>query len=115
MTIQESNAGAKGKTDIMQTNVKGDWQGGEMKSKYSLKYGEGASVTNSLFAGTRILATKGFKGGIDYNSSTGKTTFKFKGWLNAAGAYNSTAGTKGYQQNVQSMYENSKKPNPQDY
>ncbi|KFF11062.1 hypothetical protein IW15_18065 [Chryseobacterium soli] len=115
MTVQESNAGTTGTTDIMQTNVKADWQGGEMKSKYGLKFGEGASVTNSLFAGTRILGTKGFKDGITYDSKTGKSTFTFKGWLNAVGAYNSTAGTPGYKQGVQTMQQNSKKPTPNDY
>ncbi|AYM99604.1 RHS repeat-associated core domain-containing protein [Chryseobacterium sp. 3008163] len=115
MTIQESNAGTTGVTDIMQTNVKADWNGGEMKSNYGLKQGEGADVSTSLYAGTRILGTKGFKGGITYDPKTGKSTYNFKGWFNAAGSYNSTAGTKGYQADVQKMYQNSKKPTPKNY
>ncbi|MCD0479264.1 RHS repeat-associated core domain-containing protein [Chryseobacterium sp. LC2016-29] len=115
ITVQESNAGTTGVTDIMQANVPGDWGKGEMKSAYSLQKGEATSVTNSLFAGTRILATKGFKGGVTYDSKTGKSTFTFKGWFNAAGAYNSPSGTAGYQQSVQTMYQNSKKPTPDNY
>ncbi|SFN06090.1 RHS repeat-associated core domain-containing protein [Chryseobacterium oleae] len=114
MTVQESNAGAKGETDIMQSNVKGDWHGGEMKSKYGLKFGEGASVTNSLFAGTRILGTKGFKGGVGYDAKTGKSTFNFQGWPKAVEQYNG-GGVAGYLQSVSKMQKESKKPTPSDY
>lgn len=114
ITIQESNGGTTGVTDIMQTNVKGDWHGGEMKSNYSLKYGEGASVTNSLYAGTRILATKGFKGGVTYDAKSGKVTFKFQGWSEAVKNYNG-GGVAGYQNSVLQMQQDSKKPNPTNY
>ena len=46
------------------------------------------SASNSVFYGIRILAAKGFKGGIDYDKKTGVRTFDFKGWENAVLYYN---------------------------
>jgi len=112
IAIQESHSGVTGVTDIMQSNVKGDWA--DFKSNYSLKKGEGASATNSLFAGIRILATKGFKGGVTYDRQTGQSTFTFQGWESATKAYNG-GGVKNYQQNVQTMVNESIKPTPLDY
>lgn len=114
ITVQESNAGTGGVTDIMQANVKGDWGTGEMKSAYSLTQGGGATVTNSLFSGIRILATKGFKGGVTYDSKTGKSPFNFQGWNNAVEQYNG-GGTAGYQKSVLQMQQEAKKPNPSNY
>lgn len=112
MTIQESHGGTTGISDVMQTNVAGDWSA--MKSKYSLTKGETPSVTNSLFAGIRILATKGFKGGITYDKKTGKSTYSFQSWDSATKNYNG-GGTANYQENVSTMVDESKKPTASDY
>ncbi|MBE4949564.1 hypothetical protein IMX10_12925 [Chryseobacterium culicis] len=111
VTVQESNAGTTGITDIMQANVPGDWS--KMKSSYQLTKGEKTSETNSLYAGTRVLATKGFKGGVSVDKS-GKVTYKFQGWAKAVEAYNG-GGTAGYQKSVLQMKQESKKPKPSDY
>ncbi|MBL3550544.1 DUF6443 domain-containing protein [Chryseobacterium sp. KMC2] len=112
ITVQESNAGTTGLTDIMQANVPGDWS--KMKSSYQLSKGEKTSETNSLYAGTRVLATKGFKGGVSVDSKTGKVSYKFQGWSKAVEAYNG-GGTAGYQKSVLQMQQESKKPKPSDY
>ncbi|SIT22861.1 RHS repeat-associated core domain-containing protein, partial [Chryseobacterium ureilyticum] len=112
VTVQESNVGTTGITDIMQANVPGDWS--KMKSSYQLTKGEKTSETNSLYAGTRVLATKGFKGGVSVDSKTGKATYKFQGWAKAVEAYNG-GGTAGYQKSVLQMQQESKKPKPSDY
>ena len=61
--IQESHA-ALTSSDIMTSNNPGDWGDGKLKSAYGMKKKEKMSVTNSLYYGIRILATKGFKGGV---------------------------------------------------
>jgi RHS repeat-associated protein len=115
MTIQESHAGITGITDVMQTNVGGDWDKGKLKPKYGLQKGVDPTVTNSLYAGIRILATKGFKGGVTYDKKTGAQTFTFQGWFKAAAAYNSTKGTEGYKGFVETMINNSVTPTPSHY
>jgi hypothetical protein len=112
ITVQESHAGTTGITDVMQSNVKGDWSA--MKSEYSLTKGETPSVTNSLYAGIRILATKGFKGGITYDKKTGTSTYTFQTWDSATKNYNG-GGTANYQENVSTMVKDSKKPTPSNY
>jgi RHS repeat-associated protein len=112
MTVQESNAGTSGMTDIMQVNVKGDWS--KMKEKYGLVKGEATEQTNSLYAGIRVLATKGFKGGITYDSKTGTTTFTFQGWESAVGSYNG-GGVAKYKEYVLEMIKNALAPTPANY
>jgi len=112
ITVQESNAGTSGITDIMQANVPGDWS--KMKSEYGLTKGAKTDESTSLFAGTRILGTKGFKGGVSYDSKTGKSTYKFQGWAKAVEGYNGS-GTAGYQKRVLQMQQESKKPESSDY
>jgi hypothetical protein len=112
VAMQESNVGTTGITDIMQVNVPGDWV--PMKAKYRLERGKQTNVTNSVYAGIRFLATKGFKGGIDYDPKTGKTTYTFQGWNKSVGSYNGS-GTANYQQNVTEMVENAKTPKCSDY
>ncbi|GAB0157119.1 hypothetical protein CHRYSEOSP005_23880 [Chryseobacterium sp. Alg-005] len=96
----------------MQANVPGDWS--KMKNENGLTKGEKTNESNSLFAGTRILGTKGFKGGVSYDSKTGKSSYKFQGWAKAVEAYNG-GGTAGYQKSVLKMQQESKKPQPADY
>ncbi|MCW3161383.1 hypothetical protein [Chryseobacterium oryctis] len=112
ITVQESNAGTTGITDIMQANVPGDWS--KMKSEYQLSKGAKTDESTSLFSGTRILATKGFKGGVTYDSKTRQSTYKFQGWSKAVEGYNG-GGTAGYQKRVLQMQQESKKTKPSDY
>jgi len=112
VAMQESNLGTTGVTDIMQANVPGDWSA--MKAKYGLVKSESTSVTNSLYGGIRLLATKGFKGGITYDPKTGKSTYTFQGWNKAVGSYNG-GGTANYQQNVTEMQQNATTPECSDY
>jgi len=112
ITIQESHAGATGITDLMTSNTKADWS--SFKTKYSLEVGVSPNVSNSLYSGIRILGTKGFKGGITYDTKTGLSTYTFQGWDNATKSYNGK-GVKNYQKYIQTMMDNSKKPTPADY
>ncbi|MDR0507212.1 MAG: hypothetical protein LBH32_10435 [Dysgonamonadaceae bacterium] len=70
------------------------------------------NVSNSLYYGIRWLSSKGIK--VDHYKKTGISDFTFKGWGNAAGAYNG-GGTKGYQNYVEQMVQESKRPTPADY
>jgi RHS repeat-associated protein len=112
ITIQESHNGTTGITDIMQSNVKGDWS--SFKSKYSLTKGEQPNVSNSLYGGIRILATKGFKGGITYDKKTGTSTYTFKGWETAVKNYNG-GGNANYKDNVIKMQKNARQAKSTDF
>ena len=112
ITIQESHAGTTGISDVMQSNVKGDWA--NFKTNYSLEKGRTPSVTNSLYSGIRILGTKGFKGGVSYDKKSGQSTYTFQGWDCATKSYNG-GGVRNYQENVKKMVDESKKPNSSNY
>lgn len=64
-------------------------------------------VINSLYYGIRILATKGFKGGVKYDKKTGETSYEFKGWGNATNNFNG-GGVRNYQNDVETMVRESK-------
>ena len=104
--IQESHA-ALTSSDIMTSNNPGDWGDGKLKSAYGMKKKEKMSVTNSLYYGIRILATKGFKGGVKYDKKTGETSYEFKGWGNATNNFNG-GGVRNYQNDVETMVRESK-------
>lgn len=104
--IQESHA-ALTSSDIMTSNNPGDWGDGKLKSAYGMKKNEKMSVTNSLYYGIRILATKGFKGGVKYDKKTGETSYEFKGWGNATNNFNG-GGVRNYQNDVETMVRESK-------
>ena len=104
--IQESNA-ALTNSDIMTSNNPKDWGDGKMKSAYGLKKNEKLSVTNSLYYGIRILATKGYRGGVRYDNKTGKITYEFRGWGNATNNYNG-GGVQNYQNDVETMVREAK-------
>ncbi|MEM9527622.1 MAG: RHS repeat-associated core domain-containing protein [Bacteroidota bacterium] len=111
--MQESSLGVgSGTTDILQTNNSGDWS--DFKSNYGLTKGSTPSVSTSISVGIRILATKGFSGGITYDSSTGATTHTFQGWNTAVSSYNG-GGTAGYLENVLRMMTNSQQPTQTNY
>lgn len=102
--MQESSLGVGANTtDIMQVNNKGDWN--SVKATYGLTKGVTPNVSESLSAGIKLLATKGFAGGVTYNKKTGASTYTFQGWSKAVGNYNGE-GTAGYKENVLRMTNN---------
>ena len=108
IAMQESTLGQGSNnppTDIMQSNVTGDWGSG-FKANYGLTKGVEPSTGQSISAGIKVLATKGFKGGVTYDSKTGASTFTFQGWNSAIKSYNG-GGTAGYQSSVLKMINNS--------
>jgi len=111
--MQESSLGVgTNTTDILQTNNGGDWN--DFKSEYGLVNGQTPNVSTSVSAGIRILATKGFRGGVSYNSKTGESTQTFQGWNSAVGGYNG-GGTAGYGANVARMITESTRPTNENY
>jgi RHS repeat-associated protein len=97
ISIQESNAGVDTKTtDIMQVNNGGDWAA--FKGNYGLSKGTTPDIATSVGTGIMELATKGFKGGVSYDSKTDATTYKFQGWNSAISNYNGGGAAK-YGQN----------------
>ncbi|MDY8137076.1 DUF6443 domain-containing protein [Aquimarina sp. 2201CG5-10] len=113
IAIQESHAGVKS-DDILTANNPGDWGDGKLKSAYGMKKSDDLNATKSLYYGIRILATKGFKGGVTYDKNTGVSTFTFKGWSSATHNYNGN-GVKNYKSNVKTMVNESKKPKSSNY
>lgn len=113
IAIQESHAGINS-SDILTANNPGDWGDGKLKTAYGLNKSDDLNVSNSLYYGIRILATKGFKGGVTYDTKTGVSTFTFQGWGKATHNYNGN-GVANYQSNVETMQSESKTPTPNDY
>jgi hypothetical protein len=113
VSIQESNNGVSGNNDLLTANNKGDYD--KYKAAYGLSKDEQVTTQNrSLYFGIRFIATKGFKGGVQYDPTTGIKSYTFKGWLNAVGNYNG-GGVPGYQKYVEIMYNNAKAPMSQNY
>ncbi|MBV7534034.1 RHS repeat domain-containing protein, partial [Chitinophaga sp. sic0106] len=111
--IQESNNGISGNSDLLTANNKGDY--GKYKAAYGLAREENVTSQNrSLYLGIRFIATKGFKGGIQYDPATGAKKYTFKGWMNATGSYNG-GGVLMYQKYIETMYNNAISPTPQNY
>lgn len=82
--------------------------GNGMETTYTYdKQCERLQVINSLYYGIRILATKGFKGGVKYDKKTGETSYEFKGWGNATNNFNG-GGVRNYQNDVETMVRESK-------
>ena len=110
VAMQESNIGITGIDDIMTANNPGDFQvAAKLKSAYGLTKDTKLSETNSLYFGIRLIASKGFRGGID-----GKGGFVFQGWDKATNNYNG-GGTKGYQGYVNTMKEETTTPECTNY
>lgn len=109
--VQQESTGGITSKDIMQANVPGDWGDGAMKKAYGLEYGKATGPANSLFAGISILASKGFKGGINVDEN-GNRTFQFRGWAHATDRYNG-GGVKNYLQSVLKRFEASAPQAPQ--
>jgi RHS repeat-associated protein len=121
IAMQESVVGTGiNNGDIMQVNNgKNDFQDFKpYKEHYGLEYGVVPDVKTSISAGIRDLATKGFKGGVTYDPSTGMKTFTFQGWESAVKNYNGPGAAKyghDYSGSVKNMYLNSVKPKPVNY
>lgn len=114
--MQESAMGTNsggtgtGKSDIMQSNVKGDWDAS--KSRYVTKGGP-TTPQESIRCGIWWLYTKG----LTSSQSDGGYKTEWTGgndWMNAVDNYNG-GGTSGYRNSVQNMIYNSLIPKPENY
>ncbi|NML22438.1 hypothetical protein HHL16_16255 [Pseudoflavitalea sp. G-6-1-2] len=75
-------------------------------------------IREALNAGIKILATKGFKGGIEYDPKTGAKTFSFKGWDSAVNGYNGKGANKygqDYGASITNMIKNAQIPKRENY
>ncbi|MGF7231142.1 hypothetical protein, partial [Arachidicoccus sp.] len=127
VAMQESGVGTdpnmNGTKDIMQVNNGMDnfADYAPYKANYGLNDHTVPDPVTSINAGIKDLATKGFKGGISYDPKTDKMTFTFKGWDNAINTINGVNGSgaakygQNYSGSVQSMIQNSNKPDPSNY
>jgi RHS repeat-associated protein len=116
IATQETGAGVTGLTDIMATNATGDWS--NSKTNYGLEKGVTPTVKESVDAGIGILASKGFKGGVTYDKTTGQQTYTFQGWDAATNKYNAGGAAKygqDYSGRVQTMVTNAQTPKPENY
>jgi RHS repeat-associated protein len=112
IAMQESHVGTDpsyhGTSDVMQVNNGmsnfQDWK--PYKENYGLLKGEIPGPALSINAGIKDLATKGFKGGVTYNKTTGSQTFTFQGWQKATMNYNG-GGVSNY--NAYNIFLNAKK------
>jgi len=128
MIIEETTAGnvegaygQKGKSDIMQANVtttsgQTDWN--DSKKQFGLEKGESATPNQSLYAGIRILYTKGLKTSeitdkkgtvVGYN-----VTWRGSDWNSAVKRYNG-GGNPNYLQDILSLLGNLLEPTPTNY
>lgn len=92
MLTNESNLGTvngatgTGKTDVMQSNVPGDWGKGELKKNIGLSKGQAMTPESSINAGVKLLFLKGMssnESGV-MNWGAGNNG----GWLAAIAKYN---------------------------
>jgi RHS repeat-associated protein len=116
IATQESNSGVNGNTDIMTANASGDWN--STKSEYGLTKGVAPTASESVNAGIKILASKGFKGGITYDKSTGAQTYTFQGWNKAVESYNGGGAAKygqDYGASISGMIKNAIVPKKENY
>ncbi|ACU60652.1 DUF6443 domain-containing protein [Chitinophaga pinensis] len=102
MVMEESTMGDRGITDIMQSNVRGDWKTShQLKQAYGIKKDEVMTPSISLWLGVRILMTKGFKGGIKVDKG-GKKTYTFQGYKKAVKNYNG-GGNEFYTEQIEQL------------
>lgn len=119
VALQESHASTNGDVDILTCNNPGDWVKTKTQKKpMGMTKGMGMSITNSLYFGLRLIAGKGFRGGIDVKydnkNMTTTITYSFKGWLQAAGNYNG-GGVPDYQKFIKTMIESAVPPTSSNY
>jgi RHS repeat-associated protein len=116
IATNETGAGVTGLSDIMASNATGDWV--DSKSVYGLEKGVTPTVKESVNAGIEMLASKGFKGGVTYDKTTGQQTYTFQGWGAATTKYNGPGAAKydqDYTGRVQTMVTNAQTPKPENY
>ena len=119
MIIQESHAGASGRTDLLTVNNPLDWKAKSSVAHYGIEKYTKLTASESLYYGIRVLASKGYKGGIsvEYRDS-GKTLVKtfnqYKNWTDAIRKFNG-GGVDGYETYIEKQVSNSRKPLPTDY
>ncbi len=116
MLVSESQLGTvdgqtgTGKTDVMQSNVKGDWSAS--KERIGLTKGEAMTPETSINAGVKILFQKGMssdaKGNMNWrNGSNGN-------WLDAVKRYNG-GGDKDYMTKFNTTYAGITPATPANY
>lgn len=123
MVVEETNAGTlegkygqKGKSDIMQVNVtttsgQTDWSA--EKKNWGLEKGKSATPNQSVYAGIRLLYTKGLK----TTTKDGKVvsvTWRGDDWKEAVKRYNG-GGNKNYLKEVLDYLLNATDPTPDNY
>ncbi len=114
MLVSESSLGTvdgqtgTGKTDVMQANVKGDWdRNAVMKSRIGLSKGETMTPESSINAGLKILFMKGM--GSDSKGNMNWRNGKGGDWIDAVERYNGKgkgAGDKNYMIKFNKNYSN---------
>jgi RHS repeat-associated protein len=120
LMMQESHCGTdpnmNGQKDIMQVNngVNNFQDFKPYKTNYGLTKGTVPGPLLSITAGLKDLMTKGFKGGVTYDSKTGAQTFTFQGWQMAGKNYNG-GGVPNYLESTQHMDSTKRSPNAADY
>ncbi|MFC4230253.1 RHS repeat-associated core domain-containing protein [Parasediminibacterium paludis] len=120
LMMQETHYGTdalmNGKDDIMQVNngVSNFQDYKPYKANYGLSKGTVPRPLLSITAGLKDLLTKGFKGGVTYDSMTGTQTFTFQGWLQAGKNYNGN-GVPNYLESLQHMESTKRAPTANDY
>lgn len=116
MLVSESSLGTidgqtgTGKTDVMQSNVKGDWSAS--KERLGLTKGEAMTPEKSINAGVKILFMKGMasdsKGNMNWRSGNNGN------WLDAVKRYNGD-GDPNYMKKFNTTYDNITPATPANY
>jgi RHS repeat-associated protein len=116
MLVSESSLGTidgqtgTGKTDVMQSNVKGDWSAS--KERLGLTKGEAMTPEKSINAGVKILFMKGMasdsKGNMNWRSGNNGN------WLDAVKRYNG-GGDPNYMKKFNTTYDNITPATPANY
>lgn len=114
MILQESKMGTfkgiigTGLTDIMQSNNTGDW--GDYKSNFGLSKGATITPIKSIYAGMRVLASKGIRTRKRKNDKNTLEAYwqggNLNSWYNAVKNYNG-GGVKNYGEDVYNFWNNS--------
>jgi len=111
----EVKYGQKGKSDIMQANVtttsgQTDWSA--EKKDWGLEKGKSATPNQSVYAGIRLLYTKGLKTVV--NGKVTSVTWRGDDWNEAVKKYNG-GGNKNYLKEVLDYFLNATDPTSDNY
>jgi RHS repeat-associated protein len=113
----EGKYGQKGKSDIMQANVTTtsgftDWSA--EKKQWGLEKGKSATPNQSVYAGVRLLYTKGLKTTTKDGKVT-SVTWRGEDWSEAVKNYNGSKRKEEYMKEVLSYFLNATDPTPDNY